>query len=155
MSKRVAILTLALAILPEPIVSVVASQHISSEDPTLVIKSIDEGPGPLGWPLRKFVGSMSIVNHGREDLCIKADVLANELSPYMVINDTGAEGIPNPPLVEGVTRIGQGKAVSFKRVVAFRELDQPKRRLRVRATVSAWWCDREVFIRLRSNVFRG
>ena len=153
MRKRFTILILAFATLPANSVSLAATQH-NSEDPALIITSVDEDTVLLGKPLRKLVGLMSIVNHGREDLCIHTDILANDLSPHVVINDD-TRGLPHPPLAEGITRIGQGKAVSFKRVVAFRDLDQPKKRLRVRATVSASWCDREVFIRLRSNVFRG
>lgn len=150
---RFAILILVFAIFQANSVSLAAAEHIS-EDPVLIITSVDEDTVLLGKPLRKLVGLMSIVNHGREDLCIQTDILANELSPHVVINgDT--RGLPHPPLADGITRIGQGKTVSFNRVVAFRELDQRKGRLRVRATVSAWWCDREESVRLRSNIFRG
>lgn len=145
------ILTLALATLPATSVSLAASQHIPSKDPELKIASVGEDIVQLGKPLRKFVGVMSIANHGKEDLCIKTDILVHEFSPYVVINDD-TRGLPYPPLEEGITRIGQGKAVLFKRVVDFRELDQPKGRIRVRASVSAWWCDREAVVRLRSNV---
>lgn len=153
MRKRFVILILALATLPPNIVPFAAAQHLS-EDPALIIESVDEDTILLGEPIRKIVGLMSIVNRGREDLCIETDILANELSPYVIINND-TRGLPYPPLAEGVTRIGQGETVSFNRVVAFRELDQRKRRLKVRATISAWWCDREESVRLRSNIFRG
>ncbi|WP_446654485.1 hypothetical protein [Blastomonas sp.] len=153
MRKRFVSLILALATLPTNIVSFSAAQNLS-KDPVLAIKSVDEDTVLLGNPIRKLVGLMSIVNHGQEDLCIKTDILSNELSPYVFINDDTL-GLPHPPLVEGVTRIGQGEMVSFNRVVAFRELDQRKRQLKVRATISAWWCDRKKSVRLRSNIFRG
>lgn len=108
----------------------------------------------------KLVGHFVVQNASGRDLCIKRDILENELSPHAIVWTKtgqgafkGSLGTPYPPKTTAATTLSPGTSASFRRVVHYVAPSDDTASLRLKVEAVAWRCEDGRAVKLQSDAF--